>query len=393
MIKRPTAVKIFEYPKYLKKKDLSLKDLKIARSSHSLSSTKLRELALKTVSHKKQSQSLSKNYSGIKNSTSSLPSVNNQVRQSNQSVKNLSKPNPIFIKPEKNVNCSLNSKELDIAWKTHKGSVGNIPKPNNQDRVLACKSLSTHSQYLVAVFDGHGPFGHLISGSLHSNFPSTVKSFLNSYPNESLTSVFKKIIDDLESKLMASNFDLTYSGSTLLSVFFSEQILVCTNIGDSKAILISYNKEWSVRALNIEHKPYVQEEKRRIERAGGRVNAVIGEDGNFKGPFRARGAKDGPGISVSRTLGDSYFKQFGVSSEPDVFLEYLTEDDRVVVLGTDGLWDGLSNEEALKAVSDLWVQKRNAQSIAEALQKIATNKLKSLSSYQDDLSIAVIIRN
>lgn len=398
MIKKDTANKIFENPKNLIKKQSSLKGLQILRLSHNLNSTKIREQVSKIANHKKKPLSLNKNYSETQSSLSCLPSIKkhvrkNRIRLSKQSVNSMSKPNPICNISEKNVNFSLKLKEPEIVCITHTGSIDNKPKPYNQDRVLACKSVSNHLQYLVAVFDGHGPLGHLISGFLQINFTSTVKSFLNSCSTESLTKTFSKIINDLESKLMASNFDLTYSGSTLLSLFFSGQVLCCTNIGDSRAILISYCDEWSVRALNTEHKPYVKEEKNRVEKAGGRVLASIDGNGNAKGPIRVWGAKGGPGISVSRTLGDSYCKQFGVSSEPDIFLKNLTDNDRVVVLGTDGLWDGLSNEEVLKVVSEYWVDKRNAQSIAEALQKIAINKIKSSSSYQDDLSIVVIIRN
>ena len=42
----------------------------------------------------------------------------------------------------------------------------------------------------------------------------------------------------------------------------------------------------------------------------------------------------------------------GVSSEPEVFEHSLTNDDRVIVLGSDGLWEFISSSEAIKLIEE-----------------------------------------
>lgn len=51
------------------------------------------------------------------------------------------------------------------------------------------------------------------------------------------------------------------------------------------------------------------------------------------------------GLNLSRALGDFHYRD-GVPCQPDVVERRLTDDDLLLVLGTDGLWDVLSNERA-----------------------------------------------
>ena len=42
----------------------------------------------------------------------------------------------------------------------------------------------------------------------------------------------------------------------------------------------------------------------------------------------------------------------GVSSEPEVVERDLTDDDRVIVLGSDGLWEFIPSQEAIQLIED-----------------------------------------
>lgn len=125
------------------------------------------------------------------------------------------------------------------------------------------------------------------------------------------------------------------SGCTLVCAIITPTHIVCGNVGDSRCVLGRKNK---VIALTEDHKPSIVEEKTRIEKAGGfvRFDRVNGE------------------LAMSRAIGDFRYKQ-STSLEihehlviclPDISVqERNSEDDEVLILACDGVWDVISNEE------------------------------------------------
>lgn len=55
------------------------------------------------------------------------------------------------------------------------------------------------------------------------------------------------------------------------------------------------------------------------------------------------------GCAVSRAFGDRLLKRF-VVADPDILEAELGAEDRVLILATDGLWDVISNEEAIRLI-------------------------------------------
>ncbi len=53
--------------------------------------------------------------------------------------------------------------------------------------------------------------------------------------------------------------------------------------------------------------------------------------------------------AVSRAFGDRLLKQY-VVAQPDVLEESLTGDDTLLIMATDGLWDVISNQDAIGLV-------------------------------------------
>ena len=53
--------------------------------------------------------------------------------------------------------------------------------------------------------------------------------------------------------------------------------------------------------------------------------------------------------AVSRAFGDRLLKKY-VVAEPDVLEESLTGDDTLLIMATDGLWDVVSNQDAISMV-------------------------------------------
>jgi hypothetical protein len=81
-------------------------------------------------------------------------------------------------------------------------------------------------------------------------------------------------------------------------------------------------------------------ERKRIERHGGIVEAFKDEDGSDFGPKRVwNGEMTAPGLAMSRSIGDGYAHQFGVSSVPDVWNIRVCPEDRFIVIASDGVFE------------------------------------------------------
>lgn len=118
--------------------------------------------------------------------------------------------------------------------------------------------------------------------------------------------------------------------------------IYCSNAGDSRAVMKS--KVGEVVELSHDHKPDNQEEKERIEKAGG---------------FVQLGRTNGS-ISLSRALGDFDFKKSKglpaeeqqITANPDI-IEVNRADADFIVQACDGIWDCLTNEQAVARFGDL----------------------------------------
>ena len=99
--------------------------------------------------------------------------------------------------------------------------------------------------------------------------------------------------------------------------------------------------------LTKDQKPNDIEERRRIESSGGRVQRLLDEFGKQVGPYRVweRGGNY-PGLAMSRSIGDLAAKKIGVISIPVCTSHEISrKHDLFIVVGSDGLWDVMDNED------------------------------------------------
>ncbi len=140
--------------------------------------------------------------------------------------------------------------------------------------------------------------------------------------------------------------------------------------------------------VTVDHKPDDPLEKKRILAAGGRVMATRNRLApHIVGPARVW-LKDvpAPGLAMSRSVGDMVAKAAGVVSTPDRVQRRLGGTARYVVLGSDGIWDFVSNEEvaqACKACGD-------PGKAAEVLIKTARGRWLERTGGSDDITIVVL---
>ncbi|XP_052180901.1 protein phosphatase 2C 77-like [Diospyros lotus] len=138
-------------------------------------------------------------------------------------------------------------------------------------------------------------------------------------------------------------------GSTAVVAIVCPTHLVVANCGDSRAVLC---RGKAPLPLSVDHKPNREDERARIEAAGGKV---IQWDG-----FRVSGV-----LAMSRSIGDRYLEPY-VIPDPEMMLVPRKKEDECLILASDGLWDVMTNEEVCDVARKrilLW-HKRNGDSPA-----------------------------
>ena len=232
------------------------------------------------------------------------------------------------------------------------GEVNNRPKSHNQDRYIAQAVLP--SVFLFSVCDGHGEYGHQVSAYIHQQLPRHIlKAYLAGEEegmrlNRSLCEAYRRVVEGLG----GSGVDVMFSGSTCVSVLVEGRKVVCGNVGDSRAVLVSLvHGKWEGRDLSIDHKPSLPSEQARIETQGGRIAPYQDSQGNPVGPMRVwMQNEDIPGLAMSRSIGDLLASRLGVSSEPEVVEKYLQPEDKALILASDGLWEFFTSQEVAQII-------------------------------------------
>lgn len=191
-----------------------------------------------------------------------------------------------------------------------------------------------------------------------------------------ISEAFFRTHSDLKDRL---KLEIEFSGSTVCTLFIHGLNLYCVNIGDSRALMCSYifdKNKWECNQLTVDHKPHLPSEMKRINVLNGKVERAKDERGDPFGPPRvwfknsntnSNVDDNGPGLAMSRSIGDSSAKKIGVSCEPELFQYKLKHENKFIVIGTDGLWDNLSNEEVLAIAGDCYDLKEKAEFTAATL--------------------------
>ena len=80
----------------------------------------------------------------------------------------------------------------------------------------------------------------------------------------------------------------------------------------------------------------------------------------------------------------------GVSSDPEFTHRYLTPKDRFIVLGSDGLWEHMSNQEVIDIVGKLYMANAIDRA-SDILINEATSRWLKRSQNIDDISLIIVL--
>ena len=268
------------------------------------------------------------------------------------------------------------------AYNSYKGIVQNY----NEDRVIVVSQIQKPQKTIhrtwpkmsyFAVFDGHG--GESCSEYLKNNFLDYLIENKN-FPHDiktSITETFDKLEDEFYEKNKQKPKDqIDNSGSCALVAIMTENKIYIGNIGDSRAIM-SLNNGTKVKQLSIDHKPNNLKEFERITKNGGKVyiDEDVKEDENGKldesklnfitdkndfNQYKCQSEvifRHFPShLAVVRSIGDIKVKkpEYGalkgnIIHTPEVFVYDYSPSYDFMVMGCDGIFDDLSNEEIIGA--------------------------------------------
>eukprot|EP00928_Gymnodinium_smaydae_P100398 TRINITY_DN9840_c0_g1_i1.p2 TRINITY_DN9840_c0_g1~~TRINITY_DN9840_c0_g1_i1.p2 ORF type:complete len:343 (+),score=60.02 TRINITY_DN9840_c0_g1_i1:75-1031(+) len=220
---------------------------------------------------------------------------------------------------------------------------------------------------------------------------------LHSDPRTALEDAYRQAQKQIESRVGP---EAAESGTTAVAAYQHRDRLFVANVGDSRAVLGRCDTSrggMSAVDLSLDHKPSRTDERQRIIAAGGRVDqgcfpVGVGPGGSIRwmkaGPERVMDRRGMGGLAVSRSLGDLSLRPF-VSSKPEVTERKLDQRDKLLVLGSDGIWDQLSSKEAIEIAAKHQDPNAAAMEITSAARK--RWQAQTGGQMQDDIT-AVVVR-
>ncbi|KAJ8747083.1 hypothetical protein K2173_014490 [Erythroxylum novogranatense] len=258
----------------------------------------------------------------------------------------------------------------------------------------------------VGVYDGHA--GAEASRFITQNLFPNLKRILQEHQGLS-ESVIKKAFAATEDSFISlvrkqwhAKPHMASVGSCCLAGVLSNGLLYIANAGDSRAVLGTLEtgtKQVTAVQLSIEHNANidsVRDELRSLHPDDPEIVMLKHKVWRVKGL-----------IQVSRSLGDAYLKKAEFNREPlqptidSISVHNLRQEDKFIIFASDGLWEHLSNEEAVSIVQDNpshGIAKRLVKAALKAAAKkraIGYTDLKKIGRgvrrhFHDDITVVVL---
>ena len=227
-----------------------------------------------------------------------------------------------------------------------------------------------------AVFDGHA--GPKVSEYCSQNLLGTIMQKVDEKKDdeEAVSKKMKEGFFDIDAKLLRDSAE-ERGGTTVISCMVSPDKFIWANCGDSRGLLCRKGK---LEFSTIDHKPMNEQERKRIEKAGGTVMMQ-----------RVNGS-----LAVSRALGDFAYKSMEekkpyeqlVSPEPEMHIMDRSPDDQFLLLACDGIFDVMKNEEIIQYVLHHLEIEESLSKICSDLIDMCLNKVRNTHTHTHTVSLS-----
>ncbi|XP_031503214.1 probable protein phosphatase 2C 74 [Nymphaea colorata] len=222
--------------------------------------------------------------------------------------------------------------------------------------------LEDPKQAFFGVFDGHGGRGAVdfVTEKLGRNILSATKDVQHAENGfrEAIRTGYLTTDKDFLSQGVGS-------GACAATVLVENGNLHAANVGDCRVVL---SRNGVAIPLTSDHRAERADERRRVENLGGYVDCI-------NGVWRVQGS-----LAVSRAIGDVHMKEW-VTCEPEINEITLSSDCEFLIMASDGLWDKVSNQEAVDEVM-------KNRSRTESCRKLV--EMSSRRGNKDDITIMVV---
>jgi serine/threonine protein phosphatase PrpC len=232
------------------------------------------------------------------------------------------------------------------------------PAPNSSlsNKIHANSRNSGFQWLMLQVYDGHG--GHQVAEFLAEHVKGALLEAGPDTIADAPLSVLGQAVEDAERQLLSSYTDgnsTAAAGSTLCAVLMIDDKLHVAHVGDSRAILARGS---AAKQLTRDHKPACAIEAKRI--MSDDPDAEITPDGYLYSE-----------LAVARAIGSAHLKRDPsrralIATAETVTVQLQRQDDFVIV-ATDGLWDTVSNSEAVSVARRVLIDTKDAAAASRAL--------------------------
>jgi protein phosphatase 2C family protein 2/3 len=254
-------------------------------------------------------------------------------------------------------------------------------KKTNEDKIIVVNQIKKPASTKLktwpkisyfAIFDGHGGEGcstflkdnYLKYLTENANFPFDIKT--------SMIEAFQKAEEEFIKQKCKSAEEFDNSGSCALVCILLDNKVYISNIGDSRAIM-SMSGGTKIKQLSIDHKPNNPKEFERAIKNGSKIyidnddpdrdisKLVFIKDKSefekYKNEVEEVIFREYPSdLAVMRTIGDVKVKnkEYGgnpgtIISIPEIFIYDISNTEDFIVMGCDGIFDDLSNQDVVEA--------------------------------------------
>jgi serine/threonine protein phosphatase PrpC len=301
-----------------------------------------------------------------------------------------------------------------------------------EDALLCFQSWASHEQReqwaLFGVCDGHNDFGQA-SGYIVEHVVDVLRDSLDQHQlqdDKDWDSIWTRTCLKLDASYKETNLG---GGTTGVFALVSAKSIIVANVGDSRCIMVqreiesqptgqetqtesppelkdegtaSALKGYVLSPLSQDHKPELEEEQIRVQKAGLTVTAETfkEQDGQEETIYKiTRSANER--ISMSRSFGDYEYKsneslgpeEQAVIAVPEIKAHARDGDrDLFLILACDGVWDVMSNEDAatfvLEQVEKELERKDDGSCLAQVADRLLEECLRLGS--RDNMSVIIV---